>query len=240
MISVCVATHNGEDYIKEQLDSILCQLGEDDEVVISDDGSTDNTLGIIESLSDKRIKVFKTTHKVSGKSNHYYVTRNFVNALQNAKGDIIFLSDQDDRWRSNKVEVCMEALKDCDLVVHNFCNCDDSLEPLMDDYCKWTFKRRNYLMADGKYFGCAMAFKRSVLQYVLPIPSFVSLHDFWIGILTEILGEVVYIEQDLIDYRIRACSASHSVSNTLFNKITYRLQTMVAVWTRVIICKIKR
>lgn len=58
MISVCIATHNGEKYIKKQLESILSQLDFSDEIVISDDGSTDQTINLIQSLEDKRIKIF--------------------------------------------------------------------------------------------------------------------------------------------------------------------------------------
>ena len=58
MISVCMATYNGERFIKEQIDSILPQLSQDDELIISDDGSTDRTLEIIASYKDERIKVF--------------------------------------------------------------------------------------------------------------------------------------------------------------------------------------
>ena len=57
MISVCIATHNGEKYIKKQLESILSQLDFSDEIVISDDGSTDQTINLIQSLEDKRIKI---------------------------------------------------------------------------------------------------------------------------------------------------------------------------------------
>lgn len=95
MISVCMATYNGEEYIKEQLESILCQLGEMDEIIISDDGSTDNTLNIIESYNDSRIKI----HINTGKHGFVY---NFENALQKAKGEYIFLSDQDDIWLPEK------------------------------------------------------------------------------------------------------------------------------------------
>ena len=63
-ISVCMATYNGEKYIKEQLESILSQIGENDEVIISDDSSTDNTVEIIKAFSDNRIKIYKNT-KVS-------------------------------------------------------------------------------------------------------------------------------------------------------------------------------
>ena len=95
-ISVCIASYNGEKYIKEQLNSILCQLEERDEVIISDDSSTDNTVQIIESFKDKRIKIFR---EQKFKSPIY----NFENAISKATGDIIFLSDQDDIWHKAKV-----------------------------------------------------------------------------------------------------------------------------------------
>ena len=58
MISVCISTYNGEQFIFKQLDSILSQIGLNDEVIISDDGSKDNTINIIKSFNDKRIKLF--------------------------------------------------------------------------------------------------------------------------------------------------------------------------------------
>ena len=89
MISVCMATYNGEKYIEEQLKSILSQLGENDEVIVSDDSSTDNTLAIVESFNDVRIKIFPN-------NKFHSPIFNFENALKQATGDYIFLSDQDD------------------------------------------------------------------------------------------------------------------------------------------------
>ena len=89
MISVCIATHNGEKYIKKQLESILSQLDFSDEIVISDDGSTDQTINLIQSLEDKRIKIF--TYKQCFDysklylSSYYYATANFHNALHKEK-----------------------------------------------------------------------------------------------------------------------------------------------------------
>ena len=94
MISVCMATYNGAQFIKEQIDSILCQLSTEDELIISDDGSTDETLSIINSYKDNRIKVFQ--HKAAEGSAFIKATRNFENAMSHAVGDYIFLSDQDD------------------------------------------------------------------------------------------------------------------------------------------------
>ena len=110
MISVCIATYNGERFIKEQLLSIIGQLSPDDEIIISDDGSADNTLGIVRELNSPLIKIFTNTGE------HGY-TPNFENALSHTKGDYIFLSDQDDIWQPQKVALCMEHLKTCDLVI---------------------------------------------------------------------------------------------------------------------------
>ena len=101
MISVCMATYNGENFIKEQIDSILPQLSDDDEIVISDDGSTDKTVDIIENYGDSRIKLLKYN---SFRSTIY----NLENALKDSKGDVIFLCDQDDKWNEDKVNICLE------------------------------------------------------------------------------------------------------------------------------------
>ena len=111
-ISVCMATFNGGKFIREQVMSILPQLGEDDEIIVSDDGSSDETINILNSFQDRRIKV------IANKGRHGIVP-NFENALKNSCGDYIFFSDQDDIWNINKVNTCILALKDADLVVHN-------------------------------------------------------------------------------------------------------------------------
>lgn len=91
MISVCMPTYNGEKFIRIQLESILSQLGNDDEIVISDDSSTDKTVEITKSFNDSRI------HLLENNTFHSPIY-NLENALKNAKGDFIFLSDQDDEW----------------------------------------------------------------------------------------------------------------------------------------------
>ena len=96
MTSVCMATYNGQKYLREQIESILCQLSANDELVISDDHSTDSTVDIIRSYGDSRIKMY-ANELTKG------VTHNFENALNKSKGDIIFLADQDDVWLPNKI-----------------------------------------------------------------------------------------------------------------------------------------
>jgi len=108
-ISVCMASYNGEKYIRQQIDSILPQLGESDELIISDDSSTDDTISVVKSINDNRIKLIKDQKFKSPVSN-------FENAIKNATGDFIFLCDQDDIWQPNKVESVLPFLKQYDLV----------------------------------------------------------------------------------------------------------------------------
>ena len=119
-IVVLMSTYNGEKYIKEQVDSILSQLSDSDELIISDDLSTDKTLDILSSYNDKRIKVINhQPHK--GLPPHVYATLNFENALKNAKGDYIFLSDQDDVWLEDKLAVAAKAIGDTEGPALYFC-----------------------------------------------------------------------------------------------------------------------
>lgn len=233
MISVCVATHNGAAYIKNQIDSILCQLNDGDEIIISDDGSTDATIPIIKSIRDIRIKILCFKQPSKSSHTHEYVCRNFQNALMHAEGDYIFLSDQDDIWMSDKVEVCMNALREHDLVLHDFMHIDENENITQDLHYDGTFRRNNYFLRAGKHFGCAMAFKRKVLDYALPFPSHLLLHDYWIGILAETLGSFYYEKRPLIRYRIHQENTSGN-HNPLWFMVYYRVVTFIWVLCRVI------
>ena len=104
MLSVCLATYNGSKYIKGQIESILPQLSPEDELIVSDDASTDETSNTVLSINDNRIRLV-TNESVHG------ITGNFENAINLAKGDYVFLSDQDDKWLPNKVELFMAEFK---------------------------------------------------------------------------------------------------------------------------------
>ena len=112
MISVCMATFNGGKFIREQLESILSQLPPDAEIIIADDGSTDDTLLVVDSLNESRIRVLPAER-------HLGVIYNFERALRASKGEIVFLADQDDVWLPGKVEMCLAALNEADLVMHD-------------------------------------------------------------------------------------------------------------------------
>lgn len=118
LVSICMATYNGAIFIREQVDSILNQEFKENpciemELIVSDDGSADGTIDILENYHDDRIKIF---HHNGCKSYKYLnatrkCMKNFENAMMNAKGDYIFLSDQDDVWYPWKIDKVVTALK---------------------------------------------------------------------------------------------------------------------------------
>lgn len=222
MISVCIATYNGEELIGEQLSSILSQLGPQDEIVISDDGSTDNTLEVAKGFGDDRIHIYKGPAKGS-------LIYNFENALRNAKGDIIFLSDQDDVWKSNKVETFIKHLKTSTCVVSDATVVDGNLNTTSESFYRLnrtkTGKLYNLLIKNG-YLGCCMAFRRELLDAALPFPSNIPMHDIWLGNVAAFKYSVKFIPERLMLFRRHghnnSSTASKSVSS-LRDKTSFRL-----------------
>lgn len=226
MISVCIAMHNGGKYIIEELKTILPQLSDDDEVIISDDGSVDGSIHDVLELHDKRVSIYSYECDKQKKLTRRLVTQNFENALRHAQGDIIFMADQDDLWKPHKVEVCVEQLQKYDLVLSELDICNGEGRSTGEKWFNGRFCQNNPLKIKGMtYQGCAMAFNRNVLAAALPFPKKLLSHDHWIGYIAEMVGKVKYIEEPLMYYRIHdhnVSGNSHS-TNTLWFKISYRL-----------------
>lgn len=248
MISVCIATYNGEKYIKQQLDSILCQLGAEDEIVISDDGSTDKTIEIIKEINDPRIKIFyhkKEKNNYSGTlKTCFLVGRNSYNALKNASGDYIFWADQDDVWLEGKVAVFMQHLKSYDLVISDCIIVDENLKEIYSSHFQ-KFGRPNgsifQTIYKTKFLGCCLAFNRSILSRALVFPTEPIMHDFWIGLLACRYGTIKVEERPYILYRRHSDNASVSIeknNNSLIFKFQYRFLLIKAFLKY--ICKKKK
>lgn len=248
-ISVCIATYNGEKYIREQLDSILCQIGNDDEIIISDDGSTDDTRGIILSYGDPRIKLFehKTTISNKNRPTIYRVTTNFENALKNASGDLIFLSDQDDVWERTKVQEVLVRfeIENVRLVVHDAIVVDEKQQIINDSYFQILQSRPGLVKNTFKnsYLGCCMAFDKTVLKSALPFPKNLIAHDIWLGLIAERTGQVVFFDQKLIKYQRHESTVTTSGNkskNSIIFKLKYRVQFLALYLSRIILLKFSR
>lgn len=198
-VSVAIGTYNGEKYLREQLDSILIQLNEEDEIIISDDNSNDKTMEILKEYEEKYKKIFIYKNKDKG------VISNFENAISHTSKDIILLCDQDDVWLNNKVEVIKNYFKNSNasLVMSDCYVVDSKLKVIEESFFKLRGTKKGILknIIKNSYLGCAMAFRKEMKNKILPIPSNTPMHDMWIGILAEVYGEVIIGEEKLFYYR---------------------------------------
>lgn len=226
MVSVCMATYNGGKYIGKQVESILCQLGTEDELIISDDSSTDDTLNVIESFHDPRIKVLVNTRDKSNLDRVQMVTTNFENALAQAKGDYIFMSDQDDYWTPDKLKIMIGYLQKYDYVQHACLETDENLNPLGDGGISYHINRNKYtsLIIDTPYMGSCSAITRRLLSKCLPFPKGIQSHDRWIGFVAAFGFSRIFISDILLYYRRHEGNVSCGM-NKSDNTLAYRIQT---------------
>jgi glycosyltransferase involved in cell wall biosynthesis len=193
-----MATYNGAKYISTQLNSILSQLKLEDEIIIIDDCSTDDTVNIINQINDKRIILIHNPQ-------NFGVVYSFNKALTMVNGDIVFLSDQDDEWMNNKVEFILDFFKteDIDLIVHDaiIVSQEKKIYKSLSAFAK---SRAGffYNVYSNTFTGCCMAFRTSILKKILPIPTYNGVyHDAWIGILSELYRfKVKFIQIPLIQW----------------------------------------
>lgn len=223
-VSVAMATYNGEKYLKQQIDSILSQLSSEDELIISDDHSSDQTLVIIEKYmkEDPRVKLFM--NEESG------VTSNFENAIKRTKNDIIFLSDQDDVWKPEKVETVKsyyEKNPGVQMIMSDITVVDNELKPTIDSFYEFRGSRSGVIknIIKNSYIGCAMSFRKELKPRILPIPRNVPMHDMWIGLVADMNKAALLIPEKLIYYRRHDATVT-SVENTssIKEKILWRFQ----------------
>jgi glycosyltransferase involved in cell wall biosynthesis len=201
-ISVCMATYNGERYVRAQISSILSQLSGRDELIIVDDASTDRTCEMIESLCDERIRLKRRTMNQG-------VLRSFEDAIRCANGDILFLSDQDDLWTKDKVSTTLHAFHmhpEVDIAVSDANLIDDDNHPLGGSYYAQRGKFRPGILSNlihCSYLGCTMAFRRRIRPIILPFPAGADVfHDLWIGAANALAGgKALYIDRPLMLYR---------------------------------------
>lgn len=230
MISVCMATYNGEAFVREQLTSILSQLSATDEVLVADDGSSDATLEIIQNLNDSRITVLAPAPKNLGP------TYNLERALARAKGDFIFLADQDDLWLENKVSKVLAEFADptVNCVLHN------AYFYAQNANGTWERGRRLFEVRPPRhgiwasvfknsFTGCCMAFRREVLDLALPFPQGLPMHDQWLGICAEKTKKARFLNEPLLEYRQHAQNATALLERnkaSLAQKILWRLSLL--------------
>lgn len=205
-ISVCMATYNGRRYIRRQLETILPQLGPDDELIVSDDASTDGTLEIVREVCGDRVRLLQGTFRSP--------VLNFEQALKAAQREVIVLADQDDLWYPNKLPLVREHFAGREgerlLVLFDGQVIDEEDRLLHESIFALKRSRTGFWcnLYDSSYMGCCLAFSRELLALALPFPKGILMHDMWIAMLAELCGEIKLDRSITIGYRKHATSTT--------------------------------
>jgi glycosyltransferase involved in cell wall biosynthesis len=223
MTSICMAVYNGSKYIGRQIESILLQMQENDELIIVDDASTDTSLEIIASFDDHRIKVLLNPANQGPR-------KSFEKALMHVKGDYVFLADQDDVWLDDKMVTMISKFQKTDvvavvcdatvidsegkLIIPSFFTYRNSGSGFWKNFCKNT------------YLGCCMCFRANLLRVILPFPERITQHDEWIGLISDLVGKVYFVEEQLLLYRRHSSNAS-SFTRFSLDKILWNRYNML-------------
>lgn len=199
LISIAMATYNGEKYLKKQLDSIYAQTYKKIEVIVTDDCSTDKTVEILEQYSKMHgLKYFINEENLG-------FVKNFEKAITLCRGEYIALSDQDDIWETDKIHTLYDHIKD-NLLIHSDASLiDESGEITASSYTQDSHKvlRKNIIeyFFNNDVTGCTMMFSKKLLSTVLPMPENTISHDWWIAIQAKQQGETIYVPKALVQYR---------------------------------------
>ena len=226
-LSVAMATYNGIAFLEEQIDSVLSQLADGDELVVSDDGSTDGTRERLEAYaaSDPRVKVIDGPQ--AG------VIKNFERAIAACEGDVIALCDQDDVWAEDKREALCTAFADerTGLVMHDALVTDGDGAVVAPSFFSLRNSRTGFWKNVWKncYIGCCMAFRRTLCERVLPFPDSIPMHDQWIGLQAEKQGRVVLLERPLLCYRRHGGNATGDGHGSLLTMLRQRAGLLKAM-----------
>lgn len=217
-IGVAITTYNGAKFIEDQLDSILTQTVIPDEVIISDDGSTDDTVAIVKKYIE--CHGFNETWKLHINEKNKGYAKNFLDTALMIKGEIVFFCDQDDIWTEDRLEKMtsiMEQNQDINLLCTN-------LEPFYyeDDTRKWSKKDLadmtndgsvEYRSMDSRYFhlkrsGCTMCLRRTFLNEVMPywIPGWA--HDDFVWKMAAVSDSCAVYQYTSLKRRMHSSNAT--------------------------------
>lgn len=228
-LSVALCTFNGENFLSEQLESILLQSLSINEIIICDDCSVDNTIGIVESYRHKYpdvIHLYKNKQSLG-------TIKNFEKAIALTTGELIFLSDQDDIWHKDKVEImvnffnennnCKLLFTNGDLINENGASLNATLWEKwgfsIEMQNKWKNNKNAFqdlIVNNNKITGATVCIHSSLKKYILPIEiPYGYWHDCWFGLQAAANGGLMFLENNLIKYRVHKNQQIGTSSNVI-------------------------
>lgn len=223
-VSIAMATYNGAQYIKEQLESILSQTVLPDEIIICDDCSVDDTVAIaIKELSNSKISSSITVNE-----SRLGFIKNFERAMGYCSGDIVLISDQDDCWIENKIEV---VLKEFNLGnnIHLLINNQKLVDQGLNWYGETEFDSIDRINSRHLYIsGCCTSVSKNFIKFALPIDSQVQGHDLWLHELASVLDVRKVTREPLQFYRRHGMNESNSLASSIIKASFFdRLSSIV-------------
>lgn len=237
-VEILMTTYNGQEFVAQQIDSILSQTFTDFNLVISDDHSTDKTFDILESYQKsypEKIRVQQPVHRYGNARDHFFAL------LKESKADYIFFCDQDDVWFNWKMEKMVHLMEEAEtsygtmtplLVFSDQTPTDSNLVPLSDSLMKYQkqnpeIKGFRQLLFRNVVTGGAMAFNRALANKSLECTdlSSTNMHDYWLALVCSKFGRCVYLDKSTSYYRQHSNNSvgAHHVGSLshIMNKLTH-------------------
>lgn len=212
MVTILMATYNGERYISEQIESILRQTYTNWELIIQDDCSTDDTAAIVYRYIKRYPKKIRFIERENSSGS---ASRNFSSMFKFVKRNYVMTCDQDDVWLPNKIEITLKEMHrleaelgyDKPLLVHSDLKVVDCyLNVIFESMFKsqkldHLRDKPNNLLVQNIVTGCTMLFNKALLDIVQVIPKEAVMHDWWLALITSIFGKIGFVDQPTILYR---------------------------------------
>jgi len=215
-VSVALCTHNGAEFVREQVESVLSQTAPPQEIVLSDDDSHDDTVAIVRELVDEyRAQGGVISFTVLENRPALGVAGNFAQAIAGCTGDLIALSDQDDVWHAERLEVVARYFAEHPdvILVHGDARLidghGDPIGRTLFGSLRISGRERRQidrgsaihtLIRRNVITGATTVFRRDLVSEALPIPPG-WIHDEWFGIIAAMVGRVAIVPGCLVDYR---------------------------------------
>lgn len=235
MITILMSTYNGARYIREQLDSILAQRFTDWRLVVRDDGSTDETVEIVQSYAEKdgRIRIVCDGHNLKAMHSFEKLLMDY------ARDGYIAFADQDDVWLPDKLQVCMEKMQevekqygaDVPILIHTDLRIvDERLNLISPSFWQYSnvhpqiLNNNTYYLAHcNSMTGCTMLFNQAARRVALPFSPKAIMHDYAVAMSVHLAhGRLVSIAQPTILYRQHGDNTIGALHYTFWRTLSIR------------------
>jgi glycosyltransferase involved in cell wall biosynthesis len=229
LVSIAMATFNGARFLKEQLDSLAAQTYPHINIVVSDDGSTDDTCGIIKKYRGPHSIFFSPNNRRSGYKS------NFVTAVEKCTGKFIALADQDDIWAPHKIERLLSEIRENYLIHSDVSRIDSEGTKVCDSerrqrhgpfhervFLDPEYHRLSLLTRKSLCQGCTVLLDRRLLAHALPVPPWEEAHDIWFAFVAASLSAVRYLDEPLTAWRLHESNTSQVIDTNIPRRVLRR------------------